>query len=55
MNYEDEAKVAWIIWNLLHAFNDLLWDRYEGRFINFYTEEEDQNFQECHIESDVPF
>lgn len=38
-----EAKLAWIIWNVLQQLSDLLWDRYDKDFVSFTM---DENYQE---------
>ncbi len=41
MNRIDEAKAAWILWNHLFDFQDLLWKTYEPDFLDFLVNDED--------------
>ena len=40
MKQESEAKIAWILYNLLEEANDHLYNRYEKEFMRFIEEEE---------------
>jgi len=57
MRDEDEVKVAWILWQVLVDFTNLLWDRYEKDFIDRCLDEEEQKEIERHMvdDRDVPF
>lgn len=35
-----EAKLAWLLWQLLQELSDLLWDHYEEEFLDFVLEED---------------
>jgi hypothetical protein len=37
-----EAKIAWILYNLLEEANDQLWNHYEKEFMQLVAEEEEQ-------------
>ena len=57
MRDEDEVKVAWMLWQVLVDFTNLLWDRYEKDFIDRCLDEEEQKEIERHMvdDRDVPF
>lgn len=57
MKDEDEVRVAWILWQVLVDFTNLLWDRYEKDFIDRCLNEEEQKEIERHMvdDRDVPF
>ena len=40
-----EAKIAWILYNLLEEANDQLWNRYEKEFMRLVAEEEEQEIK----------
>jgi len=44
MKDQKKIQIAFEIWNLTHKLNDLLWDRYEEKFLEIYLEEEDDNY-----------
>ena len=43
MNDSQEAKIAWMAWNLLDEIQNLLWNRYDKQFFRFMREEEERN------------
>lgn len=42
MKQVSEAKIAWVLYNLLEEANDRLWNRYEKEFMRFVAEEEEE-------------
>ncbi len=40
-----EAKRAWILWQWLQQFSDLLWTHYEKEFLTFLVEEDLEPFE----------
>jgi len=44
MKDQKEIRIALEIWNLTNKLSDLLWDRYEKKFLEIYLKEEDDKF-----------
>jgi hypothetical protein len=51
-----QAKLAWMLWNLIGRLHELLWNHYADSFLNFYLQEEDRKYL-ASIETldDIPF
>jgi hypothetical protein len=56
MDTTRQAKMAWILWNLIGKLHELLWNHYADSFLNFYLHDEDKKYLES-IENldDIPF
>jgi len=56
MNTKRQAKLAWMLWNLIGKLHQLLWNHYADSFLNFYLQEEDIKYLKS-IEDvdDIPF
>ena len=44
MKDQKEVRIALELWNLINTLGDLLWDRYEGEFLEIYLKEEDDKY-----------
>ena len=47
-----EAKLAWIIWNVIQQLSDRLWDRYDQDFVSFTMEENHQDWLSTLFDTD---
>jgi len=45
MKQVSEAKIAWVLYNLLDEVNDQLWNRHEKEFMRFVAEEEQEKIR----------
>jgi hypothetical protein len=45
MKPDSEAKIAWVLYNLLEEANDQLWNRYEKEFMQFVAEKEEEEIR----------
>jgi hypothetical protein len=45
MKQGSDAKIAWVLCNLLDEVNELLWNRYDREFIRFAAEEEEEEIK----------
>lgn len=43
MDTPQESKIAWLAWHLLDEVQSFLWDRYERQFLDFLTQEQEQD------------
>ncbi len=54
-----EAKIAWVLLNLLEEVTERLWNRYDKEFIEFAMEEEDKEIRRgdmiSEMDPDSPF
>ena len=59
MKQVSEAKIAWVLYNLLDEVNDQLWNRHEKEFMRFVTEEEQEKIRAgerlSEMDPDSPF
>jgi len=51
MQNKDEAKLAWILWQVISDLNQLLWDLYEDHFLDFIMEERDNKIDEQNLDT----
>ncbi len=42
MKQGSDAKIAWVLYNLLEEVNGQLWNRYEKQFMRLVAEEEEE-------------
>lgn len=54
MDTPQESKIAWLAWLLLDEVQSLLWDRYERHFLEFITEEQEQNHLKFLLNQEKP-
>jgi len=45
MKQDSEAKIAWVLYNLLEEVNGQLWNRYEKEFMRLVAEEEEEEIR----------
>ena len=45
MKQGSEAKIAWVLYNLLEEVNGQLWNRYEKEFSRLVAEEEEEEIR----------
>jgi hypothetical protein len=45
MKRDSEAKIAWVLYNLLEEVNGQLWNRYEKEFMRLVAEEEEEEIR----------
>jgi hypothetical protein len=51
MQNKDEAKLAWILWQVISDLNQLLWDLYEDHFLDFIMEERENKIDEQNLDT----
>jgi hypothetical protein len=56
MDTTRQARLAWMLWNLIGKLHELLYNHYADSFLNFYLQQEDKKYRES-IEDldDIPF
>ena len=56
MDTTRQAKLAWMLWNLIGKLHELLWNHYADSFLNFYLHEEDKKYLKSIADlDDIPF
>jgi hypothetical protein len=59
MKQMSEAKIAWVLYNLLDEANDQLWNRHEKEFMRLVAEEEQKEIRAgenlSEMDPDSPF
>ena len=56
MNTTRQAKLAWMIWNLIGTLHEMLWNNYADRFLSFYLHEEEKKYLKSIADlDDIPF